>query len=757
MLRPTVFKEVKLMVTRQKLNFANAGGVEQRYKSPTDNIAEDINCARQDPVGNGWLFDRGLEPWWQPGSTWTPGLDTAKITALFGRTVDSLFVWSKQSTEEIYVIIESGGYLYYWLGNKGGIGASNFYNDLVIIQTGRHIPKLNEAGTQYIPVKNRLLIINGYDKPIWFYGRNRFRDYSFTLATPSPEVLDIEPEYIAGSYELRQGIASPDFSQNSRIGIGDSAIGKFNNISYKISFITDTGSESPLSSLSSVSWETVQDAERKFGIMLKNLPVGGDGVVARRIYRTKNQKTPEDAGAADSTYFYVNQINDNSTTMFIDVISDSSLVDVSTSIADTSVISNNYSFGALWNGRVWLAGGSSNPTKVIYSKPGLPEQFGAADYFDVGNSAGGAITGLVPYYNNLIVLRQRAIDIIRIGNGGLLQVSQLHPEIGTVATNTAKLVPGVGLVFLSIDGLYAVQGGLDGGSAIDVTKISNGLTKETDRINKAALARATAVYSSKEREYWVHYAEQGHSYNSRGIVYHSDAGKFSLRHAVDGEPDWMWGFAALAVDVAGNIIIGTRPHWTGGIFSAGSDGYLVGLHVWCGGDSWGKKLSYISTGQASYNYNVSNVSLPTYQYESNWFDFGDNSKKYQVFNVECELLSFGNIPVKLMWGVDNKWYLNDAGERYQAQTEYTQTTSEDAVLGADNKVSKNYFVIGKSNLQEPKIIRVRWDVQTGLCSSFKFKLTQQGSPFHILSWCVGYGGTDMQPLNQTAGSRKGNQ
>ena len=90
-----------MSLANETLNFRTASGVEQRYKTPTENIAEDINGARQDPIGLGFLFDRGIEPWWSPGTMWTPGLDQAKITALFNSKVDSLYVWSKQNTEQI--------------------------------------------------------------------------------------------------------------------------------------------------------------------------------------------------------------------------------------------------------------------------------------------------------------------------------------------------------------------------------------------------------------------------------------------------------------------------------------------------------------------------------------------------------------------------------------------------------------------------------------------------------------------------------
>ena len=736
-----------------------AGGVEQKYKSADMNVAEDIVNARVDPVGGGWLFDRGIEAWWNPRNSLTPGLSVTDFEAYFVNPIDSLYVWARGGGEQVYHLLESGGRLYYWLGNKGTTAVANFYDDLVLLQSGRHIRKVNEPGTQFISYGNRLLIINGYDKPIWFYGGDKTRAWSFALPTPAPEVLDIQPGYLAGTDDLQDSTAAPHFNSTSTIGLGDPSEAKQNTFDYKMTFITDTGSESPLSTPNGLSWECDASAstQQRFGVVIKNFPTGpaDGGVVARRLYRTKNQKLPELSGAAEAQYYLVKQINDNSTDFLIDVIPDAELVDSAPSISDTSTISTQWAFGATWNGSIWLAGGSRNPTKIIYSKQGLPEQFGAFDYFDVGNTGGGAITAIVAYYNNLIVFRQRSIDIVRIGNGGMYQVSQLTPEIGTTATNTIKLVPGVGLMFLTSDGIYALGGGLDGGSAISVQKISGGLVKETSYINKTYLPKATATYSAKEREYWVHYTPRGRTYNTRGIVYHTESGQWSFRRNINNEEDWKFAFSALATDVSGNVLLGTHPHWTGPATTLGSVGYLVGLHVWSGSTKWGKSLTSAAPTQTSLVWNAADVALPKCRYESGWFDFGDASVKHRVFSVEADIIAFGDVDLELLWAADFNSTTRSAGSQKQAKSEILNTTLADPMAGPIVSPTKSSFIVGTSMLQDSRMIRCRWDVNTQLIETFNFRLESLGVPFHLLSYDINFDSRSQQALNQRVNLAKG--
>lgn len=708
-------------------NFVRPKGLDRRLKGELGG-ADIIKNARWDNE-TGWRFDRGIEPWWMPTSTFT--FADSNIYRL-NTPVDALFVWTKQNTEQLYFFVEQNGVLGYFLGNKNG---GSYHNDFVSLATGRHIPSANEPGTQFIPYGNRLLIINGYDQPLLFSGDGYARPFSFTLPTPTVEVIETDPVYW-DTGELTDGALSPQFVNDSSLGLGDPD-GR-SAYQWYLSFITDTGSESPLSSPFFADWKPATTAaEGKYGVILADVPRGPKGTVARRIYRTKNIRAGETGGLA----YFIKQLNENSSTFYIDIISDNSLVDEASN--DSVAISTGWQFGCAWNNRIWLGGGSVNPTKLIYSEAGKPEQFGGFNFFELGSSVGGAITGMVPYYNNLIVFRQRSLDVIRV-NGGSFTVSQLTPEIGSEATNTIKLVPGIGLVFLANDGIYALRGGMDGGSSIAVEKLSLLVEKELKRINKACMAKATAVYSSKEREYWIHYPIDGDSFNSRGLVLHQDSALWSNRYHEDKT---MSSFTCLTTDTQGNILIGIKPTWSATPTEAAAYSFLPALiHVWSGAPYWGKKLTRNTAGQGLYTYNLVENATPNYIYESNWIDFTNQPNKNRVLSVEVELISYGNMDITLSYGTDGGYSLEDAGAQAMVRPEILASANEETCFGSTNTNP----LYPTSVIQDGKVIRLRWDVSTKLVETFKFKLTA-ANQFLLLGYNLYMNGQEQKALNQRAG------
>ena len=745
-------------------NNIEAAGLDQRYKGEIGK-ADSISNFRRDPEGGGWLSDRGIEPWWNPGTS-TFNFPITGADPFLSEKIDSIYVWTKQNGEQTYILIEQAGVLYYLWGNKKGTAASDFFRDRIILDTGRHIPKANEAGTQYIPYGNRLLIINGVDKPILFYGGSKKREFGFTLPTPQPELLGIQADYLAG-IRLQDGVACPNFqASESYIGLGDIDTDDISSYSYKVSMIMDTGSESPLSSSATVSWTIPSDgdAHRKFGVAIKGLPVGKEGCVARRIYRTKNQRDSSKTTAQSGIFYFAKQINDNSTDFIIDITPDQSLVNEATPSQDSTVCELGYNYGTTWNGRLWLAGGSSHPTKIIYSEKGFCEQFGTFNFFEVGTSKGGQITALTAYYNNLLVFRESSIEVIRAEQSGLFTISQLSPTIGTCATNTIRLVPEVGVIFLTKDGFYNISGGLDGGSQVQITKISANLTKEVQRINVSALPRAYAAYSPKEKEYWCHYVPAGQTIPCRGLVLHLDNLEWSQRKASDKTLDYLFYFTCLAVDEMGNFLLGTKPTWMlddGSISDPtvlNANGYLTNLHVWSGAGSWGNRVRLTAKGQNSWTYSLTPRPLFENSWESNWIDFEDNSIKHRVFSVEAEIITFGDNLLFLDWGFDHDFTWNSAGGQKMAKPETVFTTSEDAVLGPQNSaISKSYFTIGQTILSDQKVTRLRWDVNTKLVDTFRFRLRSTGYQFQVLSYHINFDSRDQAPLNQKATGARSSQ
>lgn len=772
-----------MAIKSKEISFVKAGSLDQDWKGKYG-FGEEIVNFRIDPNGGGWVCDRGIENWWAFPSTFHFVGSTEQRVLKLSAKVDALFVWEKTSTGQVYHLVEQGGELYYFWGNKGQGNVyplSGYYlSDCITLDRNRHIPKIGDAGTQFIPYGNRLLIINGYDAPIWFSGNEDWRSYSFILPTGMPVATTLQPSYLA-NFKAETGTACPNFAENDILGLG-TVDGERNQYQWLMTWITSDGSESPISSAISLDW-TINASnateKRKFGVLL-SLPQAPFGAVARRIYRTKNMKTTGVSGASNSIPYFVRQIDENSSRFIVDILGDGFLTADAPNIIDSVRIGSSYKFGASWNNRIWLGGGDSTPTKIVYSDAGLPEEFGGASYFEIGNTLGGHITSLTPYYNNLLVFRRNAIEVIRSTPQGFT-ISTLANNIGTTATNAIVNVPNIGVAFINEDGMWIISGGMDGGSQITISRISENLDRSFKSLNKSALAKSIGGYSSKERELWIHYPTDGDTVPTKGLILHTDIKGFTQRYNYDGDSSSskdLYKFSAMSVDTEGNFLFGTVPTWydnsnpkepDGSPLVLGNTGVLVGpIVVWSGANTWGSTLTNTAASDPDYNsYSSAEILLkPTSVWESTWIDFGDNAAKYRVFSVEVEILSYGDLPLGLDYAVDYDLEWNSASSQKQSLSERVFTTKEDPVFGpVDNSVSKSFFTIGSSKIQDGRILKLRYDVSTSLISQFKFRLktskisssdvSLENTAFHLLGFNINYDVRDQLPLNQSINMQRG--
>ena len=755
-----------MSVRTKTKRFIPFDGLDQNRKASPGGADKVINM-RTDDQGLGWVADRGLEQWWKPKDTaftfkiFEDSAFTVDLSSYLKSKTDAIYVWNKQNSGQSYYIVERDGILFYWLGNKG---TTDYFRDAIVISKNRHVPKGKDIGTQFIPFGNRLLILNGYDTPLWFYGHGtewegNSRPFGYTMTTPYSNIHDIDMGYFWHS-QLTNAIAAPRFSPTHILGLGDVDTGDINQYTYKFSFISDTGSESPLSPPTTVSWEIFTNTEdRKMGVVFDPFPTGPKGTVARNIYRTKNQKIVSSEGAGGQLY-YVNTVYENASSFYADAIPDGDLIDKAPTLTSSVVINSNFNYAANWNGRMWLGGGPSSSTKIIYSKSGLPEEFNGNSYFELGNMVGGAITGMIPYYNNLLVFREDAIDIIRSSNGTNFSVGQVSTSVGTRAVNTIKQIDNVGVCFLADDGVYVISGGLDGGSTIKLNKISQKADKEIKTLNITAINRAVAGYSKKEREYWVHFPTDSDVIPNRGLVLHTDTMQWSSRHGTQKQNEHMFNFSAMTVDKDGTFLIGTAPIWMTAAGGLGGDPKTSGdyadlpysIYMWSGAEQFGTRwTSQGGTTQLGWDFDPTvDNDLPTSVYESSWISLEGSDVKTRVLSVEIEIVSEGDNKLKLLYSTDGLSTKEDSGSQKQAQPETQFTTKEDPVFGLQNSsVTKSVFTLGKNVLQDERIIRLRYDVNTGLIDTFKFRLQNEldQTPFHLLSYSINYSSTSQLPLN----------
>lgn len=679
---------------------------------PADNTANEIRMFRVDDDG-GFINNVGWEPLIPADTTET--IPIADFQALY-QPVRFLSIWSRHQNAEQYYLYERNGELRYDYGNKG-LATSR----TVSLGTGRNLPKPDDPGTQLAPYGRFALILNGSDAPMKFWGRELTEPFSWSSPPSRPFVLEPQPsacDTTVTNYLDADKSAVP-LSANSYYGVGASSNGSMNTVSYRVAFISKTGSMSPLSEETIVQWRITSTNEQfKFILPIKDIPIGPKGTVARIIFRTKN-KTDGLTAQLDK-YYEVKRINDNITTAWLDFIPDSELGATAIDIQDSTAIDQGFKYATAWDNCMWLAGGTTHPTRLIYSKEGLPEQFPAFNYIDVGVRSGGHITQLVPYYNSLLVFRESAIDVITKTSSGY-QSSTLDPLIGTTASNTIRFVPEVGVCFLTKDGVYTISGGLYGGSEHKAKSISSQLTEEWERLTPGALARATATYSDKEKEYWVHYPADGKTENTRGAAFHLQTRGWTLRNSEDYERGQM-KFTHLATDPAGWIIMGTNPTYNA--TPANADSWPgLGLQVWSAANYWGKKHTYSATVDNSYTFNITEFTKGDSVFRSVWEDQGSVDIKKSISYVLLEGLSQGNNAVPLTWSVDGSWATTASSSIATQQPEYFNTTSSQSIMApAPTGTSRPVAIWNTSSWENSKRIILRYDIGATQVSTFRFEL-----------------------------------
>jgi len=80
----------------------------------------------------------------------------------------------------------------------------------------------------------------------------------------------------------------------------------------------------------------------------------------------------------------------------------------------------------------------------------------------------------------------------------------------------------LGVVFLAVDGLYALTGGLTGGAVNEVVNLTVGQDSLISRITPDCLPKAVAYFSEKLREYCVYLPTNGNDRPDTGLVLHVD-------------------------------------------------------------------------------------------------------------------------------------------------------------------------------------------------------------------------------------------
>ena len=688
-----------------------AGGIETRLPQRPDSasVAENLGV---DPISGGWSTRIGWEPFRpNPAAGFSPFNNCGPITSL--HVAQELGGGARQ-----HILFEEGGNLHLLYDSAGT-------PVLRTLKSGRHIPAPTEPGSWYTDVGGGVVVTNGVDRPLlirpWPLGTAAeasstitqcVRDYGYVAAPPPVEPFRVTPigSTIASSTATGGGAttlwlpadATAVGGQGGRWGLGFSKNGGSDpgneaQFGWAVSFVSDTGSESPLSVIATSTWELPAGAKGlRYAVALR-IPRGPRGTVARKLYRTQNF-SPDFDFVGDQTLYFAGLIQNNTEDLYIDTTRSFDVGAEAPALPTAPLPAPKARFSALFAGSLWLDGGVDDPTTLYFSQTGLIEQFAPDGYIQLG-AVGGGITGLIAHYNQLVVFREHGIDVVEQvqDNGIQFAVTTITSDVACRSPHAIVTVPDLGLVFPTVDGVYALAGGQQGGSSYSIIRVGAGFPQIAQRFSVDTLPRAVGCFSPRTREVHLYVPVDGSDRPNLGLILHTDrlerANDLSAWTTRTGFP-----VGALGVTFTGAVLFG---HHTGVEAGAGSP---AGVFV-------------ISARRAAGGTLVDNAFVPApppvSRYRTAWHDFGDLQVTKKVLYVTVWVLTSGQPQVAVRWLRD--FSLGSTGERvYLAQPPDApqQPVFDTAVFGA-------------ANWSEERLVPLRVAVAPQACSSFAFEFSTQ--------------------------------
>lgn len=702
-----------------------AGGVETRLPQVPENAGIALNLISDKKTG-GWSTRLGYEKYFPYRSDWVPFTSAMSSPINMGAIYSLHVAQGLAGGARQHTLFEADGNLYLLYE------ASGEPSTLLTLQSGRHIPTTTEAASWYTDTPYGTVITNGVDRPVlvqpWPLGQGSpetfasamipftIRDFGFD-GSPAP----VEPHPVVPFPAATQTPAPPGggrttlwcpsdsraIADGARWGLGfanNSSATEYQNealFGWSVSFITNTGSEGPLSPLATSTWILPPNAAGFRHAVALDIPIGPEGTVARKIYRTTNF-SDDYTSPGDTTLYFIDLVRNNVEDVFFDAVRTSNLGSEAPAIPTGPLPAPKARFSALFKGCLFLDGGITDGKTIFYSAPGLIEQFDAANFIELA-AEGGNITALYGNYTTLLVFRENAIDVVSGDYTSGFQVSTISNGITCRAPHSVKAIPGLGVVFLALDGVYAITGGLQGGAINDIINLTLAQDEIIERITPDCHAKAVACYSAEHREYHLYVPYDGNDRPNRGLILHID------RLTRTQQSPWTerTGFpvGAVATRHDGTIIFGHNTGTEGQALP--TDATNRGLFVISGHRSMG--YTYDPGSQA-----LVYGSAPTSKYRSAWFDFGDAQTKKQVSYVTLWMLTTGQPEITLR-------HYKDFSLRVVEERTYRAQPPDQADLP-----TFDLAVLNNNELyQNARLVPLRFSLHQQSCSWFAFEWETQ--------------------------------
>lgn len=289
---------------------------------------------------------------------------------------------------------------------------------------------------------------------------------------------------------------------------------------YKIAYTDGTNySYSTARSNPILTGSTVMD------VTLKDIPVGPAGTTARIIYRTVGDASRA-AVIADTSFYRVATINDNTTTTYNDAVSDATLLADSaptwaTVSAGTNVTAPLGKFPIIHKEKLFISGNLTDKSDIYWSQNYLPEFFDPLDYEQIRPDDGDEITFLKTFLGILTIGKTNTIQkFYTDGDENDWSISNPFSFVGCIAPRSAASTP-TGIFYLGRNGLYRFTGQYS-------DLVSDAVTQEINDILPSNAENASGFYF--KNQYFLAYTSRnaGGTTNNRVLVYNFTRNAYSL-------------------------------------------------------------------------------------------------------------------------------------------------------------------------------------------------------------------------------------
>ncbi len=357
---------------------------------------------------------------------------------------------------------------------------------------------------QFVTYKDVTIGVNGYDQPIKYDGHT-----TTTANTDNART--------AG--ELCAQLGAPFAQLSSENGGNDLDASSW--YQYKMAFYDGTVySYSTARSNPILTGSTVQN------ITLTGIPIGPEGTTHRYIYRTLGAAS-QAIVEADTTFYLVADIADNTTLTIDDALADGDADDDDAPTWATASAGNNATppLGSLCTinaERLFISGNKTYLSDVYWSDIFNPDYFNLEDYIEIRPDDGDKVTFLKTLAGVLFVGKTNTISKFTTTSDSDTNwtISDPYSSVGCPAPYSVDVSP-VGILYAGRHGLYRFDGQVS-------YLISDAVTPETEDISQTNIEEVVGIYH--DNEYHVAYTsvKSGAVVNDKELIYNLTRDAYTL-------------------------------------------------------------------------------------------------------------------------------------------------------------------------------------------------------------------------------------